>query len=485
MKRILSVILSLALLASLLIIPMSVSADPAPGVKITEYNKTDISGRWKEENNVALGVVPKLYKFDGTTRTEKLLKDAGNLAKLSDGDLSGVDVPFDIVFKIDNYTKYLNNYTPGEAFIFNQESYDAYVDLVYDLGRPTDINKFQHIAASDNALGMGVYQLYASDRATNLFSKDSLICNYQKIDIAQKKYSQEIEFPTRTAQYVAIRCYMSITKCDATYNENAVTENYFYNCFRIGDIAIYGTPSDTAAYKVTEIQAPTGGSDAPTPVPDGDLLTDKTFESIKSFENGKLVKTDETFYNREEHLGELNSQTYYKDGHGDFDLGVVFYANNTCKNGYSIDRTNTNGNITFTVPTEAPTVYYDFTYDLGDYYAVNRVDMYTNSSDNRRVQAYEVYIGNDLDTLYTGTPVVVYNNYYNIYGQKITFDKAKIGKYVGYRVLNPGTATDHDTYPRISELAAYGNKVTSATDEKLKPNGGLSSESVFLWNKDN
>ena len=468
MKRILSVILSLALLASLLIIPMSVSADQASDVKITEYNKTDISSKWTAENNVALGVVPKLYKFDGTTRTEKLLIYESDIAKLSNGNLSdsNAEVSFDITFKnkVDGvFTDYVNNYTPGEAFNFKQESYDAYVDLVYDLGRPTNIKKFQHIAGSDGALSMGVYQLYASDSATNLFSKDSWICNYQNKDttgLFSGKKSQEIAFPIRTAQYVAIRCYMPIIQCDKTYNEKAGTENYFYNCFRIGDIAIYGTPSDTAAYKVTEIQAPTGKSDAPTPVPDGDLLTDKTFESIKSFENGKLVRTDEKFYKREEYLGKLNSQTYYDAGHGNFDLGVVFYANNTCKNGYSIDRTNTNGNITFTVPTEAPTVYYDFTYDLGDYYKIDRFGAYLNSAMDRRIQAYEVYIGNDRASLYTGEPVVVYNNYYNTYGQTITFDQAKIGKYIGFRVLNPSTINDDgNTYVRIDELAAYGTRV--------------------------
>ena len=394
MKRILSVILSLALLASLLIIPMSVSADPASDVTITEYNREDISARFNEaqDNNVALGVVPKLYKYNGTTRTEKLLKDESDIAKLSNGNLSdsNADVSFGITFKkkVNNvFTDYVNNYTPGVAFDFNQPSYDAYVDLVYDLGRPTDINKFQHIAASDGALSMGVYQLYASDSATNLFNAESLICNYQNKDTEHwsGKKSQEIEFPTRTAQYVAIRCYMSIIKCDEKYNENAGTENYFYNCFRIGDIAIYGTPSDTAAYKVTEIQAPTGGSDAPTPVPDGDLLNSATFKSIKSFENGKLVKTDETFYKREEYLGKLNSQTYYKLGHGNFDLDVVFYANNTCKNGYSIDRTNTNGNIVFNVPETKPVVYYDFTYDLGDYYKIDRFGAYLNSAMDRRI----------------------------------------------------------------------------------------------------
>ena len=464
-----------------------------PSHSTTNYTKAEITDRFTTANNVAFNIVPKLYKTT-TTRTEKLLRDEVDIAKLSNGNLSdsNAEVSFDITFKkkVDNkFTDYVNNYTPGEAFNFNQESYDAYVDLVYDLGRPTDINKFQHIAASDGALAMAVYQLYASDSATNLFSADSLICNYQNKDTGlwSGKKSQEIEFPTRTAQYVAIRCYMPITICDETYNENAGTGNYFYNCFRIGDIAIYGTPSDTAAYKVTEIQAPTGGSDAPTDVPnkESDLLNSATFESIKSFENGKLVKTDEKFYNRDTNLGKLNSQSYWSgDGHGNFDLDVVFYANNTCKNGYSIDRTNTNGNITFTVPTEAPTVYYDFTYDLGDYYKIDRFGAYLNSAMDRRIQAYEVYIGNDRASLYTGEPVVVYNNYYNTYGQMITFDQAKVGKYIGFRVLNPSTANDNgNTYVRLDELAAYGTKVGAPADENLK--AAITSNGVYILDNNN
>ena len=53
MKRILSVILSLALLASLLIIPMSVSADPASGVTPVEGTKDEIFSKWTDVNNVS------------------------------------------------------------------------------------------------------------------------------------------------------------------------------------------------------------------------------------------------------------------------------------------------------------------------------------------------------------------------------------------------------------------------------------------------
>ena len=181
---------------------------------------------------------------------------------------------------------------------------------------------------------------------------------------------------------------------------------------------------------------------------------------------------------------ELNSQTYYYAGHGDFNLDVVFYKNGKCKNGYSFDRSNTNGNITFTVPTEDPKVYYDFTYDLGDYHKITSFGAYLNSAMDRRIQAYEVYIGNDRASLYTGEPVAVYNNYYNTYGQMITFDKAKVGKYIGFRVLNPSTINDDgNTYVRIDELAAYGTKVGEPTAESNLAPEIITSASGYIYNK--
>ena len=450
-----------------------------PSHKVTEGTKDNIN--ITDQNNVSKSITPRLYVTKGDSRWDRTASQAANLATLSDGTTNASDVGITdgngaaIIF---NNGSFYNKYSPGVEFEFNKASYDAYADLVFDLGRPTDIYKFQHIAISPSN-SMGVYQLYASESATNLFSKESLICNYQNMN-ESSKISQEIEFPIRTAQYVAVRCYMPIMSGITGYG----------NCFRIKELAIYGTPSNTVDYKVTEIQAPTGGVDAPTDVPnkESDLLNADTFESVKSYEGGKLVKTVEKLNSSyTQYLNKLNSQTYYSYGHGDFNLDVKFYSGGKCKNGYSIDRTNTNGNIVFYVPAKDPTVYYDFTYDLGDYYKINKFGayLYLTSNDQRRVQAYEVYIGNDRDTLYTDEPVAVYNNYYNTYGQMITFDKAKVGKYIGFRVLNPSTSTDDgNTYVRLDELAAYGTKVGAPdADSQLAP-AKLTSNTAYIYNKD-
>lgn len=479
--------------------------DIIPSYSIGEYTKKEITPIFDaaQADNVALMIVPKLYNYYDGKRTEQLWSDSDNIQYLSDRDLKGGDVSFGFTFKkFENNefgdNAYLNGYAPGVKFDFerglDEDPFDAYVDLVYDLGRPTDINKFQHIASGDSALSMGVYQLYASDSATDLFDAKSLICNYQNFDIDNYftgKRSQEIKFPTRTAQYVAIRCYMSIIKCDSNTGDDAKTKNYYYNCFRIGDIAIYGTKTNAVDYKVTEILAPKAPKNNQpvvkenVPNKENDLLTLDTFESINAYEDGVLKGTEKNITDPNKNLGKLNSQTYgHGDGHGDFNCGVKFYKSGVCQNGYSFNRSNTNGNIQFTVPATALKVYYDFTYDLGDYYNINSFGAYLYSGKDRRIQAYEVYISNDRASLYTGDPVAVYNNYYNTYGQKITFDKAKVGKYIGFRVLNPGTINDDDnTYVRLDELAAYGTKLVEPDENSQLRPVDCDSGSVFIFNQ--
>ncbi len=477
MKRILSVILSLALLASLLIIPMSVSAgDSGDGVVTTTFmydNSSDYTADIDTDLNLAKGITPLMFVTKDGSRTQK-----DSPTGFSDGTATAASSEPNPGFTFSNdSTNFINGYDPSADFVFTKSAsqYDAFVDVIYDLGCVADINKIQHFGHLRAGLTLGAYSVYASTDVNNLFNRDeSLVVDYQNKDVAN---SQQFEFPTRPARFVAFRIY-----CPVTAEDKASASNQL----RIWELAIYGT--QTGAYKVTEISAPTGDANSPTDVPnkESDLLTADTFESINAYEDGKLVGTQENIFSAEAQLGKLNSQTYLHNGHGDFNGGVVFYANNTCKNGYSFNRSGIDGNIVFNVPATAPKVYYDFTYDLGDYHKITSFGAYLASNDARRVQAYEVYIGNDRDELYNGEPVAVYNNYYNTYGQMITFDQAKVGKYIGFRVLNPSTATDDgNTYVRIDELAAYGECVGAPPAIDVAPGETCGSVVVTVTDEDN
>ena len=462
-----------------------------PSHKVTEAEYKQID--WSETDNVSLNITPHMYtsNYSNNKRTEVSsanLKTYSNgvLQKKSTDSTTNNDVSIGFQFR-DSSGNYLNNYKPGEAFDFEKESYDAYVDIIYDLGRPADVYKFQHISGGDYALAMGVYQIYASTSAVDLFTAENLVLNYQCLDLNQYgngNRSQEHVFAPRTAQFVAIRCYMPIIDPDIG-KDTPQTAGYLSNVIRVAEFAFYGKESNTVDYKITEIAAPTSTESNPTSVAAGDLLNAKTFESVQIYNNG--TTTTKRYADNSSAFDKLNGQTYWSGGHSD--LGFGNFCNGTnFKNGYKLDR-KLDGNIDFVDSNAELEMYYDFTYDLGSYSTIDRIETYLCNNLHQRVQAYEVYISTDRDNLYTdASKVFDYNNYYNTYGQKIVFDQSKLGKYIGFRVLNPGYYLGGNnngsyTYPRIDELAAYSNSVEDSADIAPKADS-LSSRKVFIWDSD-
>ena len=189
MKRILSVILSLALLASLLIIPMSVSAgegEPSAPTVSTEGLE------YSDNNNLAKGLVPYIFVTKGGSRTQK----DSPTADFSDGKVvSGYEPNLGFKFSNDN-TNFINGYKPYDSndpttvFDFNKDAskYDAFVDVIYDLGCVANINKVQHFGHSFAELTLGAYSVYASTDVNNLFNRnESLVVDYQNKDVANSQ----------------------------------------------------------------------------------------------------------------------------------------------------------------------------------------------------------------------------------------------------------------------------------------------------------
>lgn len=166
------------------------------------------------------------------------------------------------------------------------------------------------------------------------------------------------------------------------------------------------------------------------------------------------------------------------------------YENKGLKNGYTIDRSAVDGNIKFPQSGNIST-YLDFTYDLGNYCNVKQFEMYSVAGDytsTNKTQAYRVYIGDDKNTLYTDNNLAAeYENYFNTSGQKITFSKPKIGKYLGVRILmgdadSSYNGTDSDSIcAKIAEIAAFGEKVT-ASDFTAPYSLDLLAQGIYLEN---
>lgn len=499
MKRILSVILSLALLASLLIIPMSVSAGVEDNsvITTTEFSNSDAVTYYSEANNLARGITPFVFVTDNRdknnpTRTNKTVNGA-----LSDGNTgNGGDIALGFAFRNPNTEgKYLGDYLNGYKeyvqdddsthfdFTKNANQYDAYADIIYDLGTTADINKVQQFGpdGNDKYLSIGAYQVYASADMNTLFDAKSLVLNYQnKTPSADLKSCQQHEFANRNARFVAFRIYCPVTR-PASWQTSAV----YYNTLRIKELAIYG--EDKGNYKVSDIAAPSSETQIVPPAAfteTGNLLSrDNLTVTGKDGNDDKTFEMKETDRN---HLSRFINRSYTKDGHADFSLGVTFYADGSFKNGYKLE-TNTYGSINFRDDTQPITNYVDFTYELDSYYKLSQFELYscTDSWSKLIIQAYEVYLSADRDDLYSAdNKVAEYNNYFNTYGQKFEFNKRYTGKYLGVRVLMAANRPDSANYVRLDEMVAYGEEVGTPPVIQVEDGATCGSAVVTVTDED-
>lgn len=337
---------------------------------------------------------------------------------------------------------------------FKNNKIDTYADMIFDFGGVASIDKIQ-LFSEDGQLTTTLYQIYASTDANKLFDEESNVLNYQAVDLSGGSWSfnggqQHVFSRAITARYVAIRVV------------HPTIDGFGAGNVRIKEIAIYGT--NDSDYNVVKS----------APGFPGDSVTVASVSNPGAQNLLGLDKLTVTYCNNgtETEFTDFSDAIYNRLHDGGAGSNVDFYGasfNNedgTLKNGYNITL-NSSGKVSFTRNTNVPIDNYTcFTYDLGNYYNLSELQWFSyNGKDftnTLKTQAYEVYVGNDKDTLYTdpNNKVLEYNNYFNMQGQIFTFNKKTVGRYLGVKVLM--AALDNGTlgnYCRISEIAAYGNEV--------------------------
>lgn len=452
----------------------------------TEFAVADVQKYFDPNDtttNIARGKTPHVFLTNrtGESATRKLLS-ATNAPNLSDGKYpdSNADIGLGMYFCTNG--TFLNGYVPynGNAdadFDFTKAAteYQAYVDIIYDLGATADINKVQQISNRIDGLQLGLYEVYASKDINDLFDRSkSLVVSYQNKTAktgSTKTCNEQHEFPTRSARFVAFRVYSSTTY--STGNSNTL---------RTRELAIYGTI--TGDYTVSEkLNLPS--SDTP--------LTPE--EGSKNLLNGKQATVEYTDYagkttnkyEKSDIIAALTNSSNKIDSHKDFGC-ATYKSNGTLYNGYTIER-NADVNIKFTRDTNTPIEHYtDFTFELNSYYKVTDFGFYNYDQNYEsfncgyKVQAFQVYIGKDKTNLYTENNLAITcENYFNNSVHEFKFNKTRVGKYIGVRVLMSNLS---DNNIRIAEIAAYGTEV-GAPDEgsKLAPEI-ITSKSGYIYNKD-
>ena len=455
----------------------------------TQFSKNDAATYFSETDStrVSDGLSPVIfvtYDNNGTKKRTQVGHKANYetiIPLLSNGK---IDVRQDI--SVGNYFNGTNGYTADNYntidYFNSNPNITNYVDIIYDLGCTVNVNKIQHFA-DNNLNSLGLYQVYASEDVNDLFKDESWVLNYQNKEISAGNYygCQQHVFAAKRARFVAFRILCTVTKPSGTANS-----------LRIFELAIYGDKVADPGYTVT-------------PVPDFNAWISGGSETGNVGENNLLKLNNLTVngmgdsqevelkVSTEQH-SRLNDGVYGGSQTGGLhaDIGLVkFYDlnSNQFKNGYNISR-EANGNITFK-QTGDITDYVCMTYDLGDYYKLKEFQLYSVNGNLSydyisKMQAYEVYVGTDKETLYKDdNRVAKYDNYFNVYGQVIKFTNPRTGCYLGVKVLMPSMYANTNNYIRLSEIAAFGDLVGEPTAEsKLAPEI-ITSASGYILNQGN
>lgn len=512
-----------------------------PSYKVNEYKITtdaQFNSYYTTTNNLILNqdaviatYYPQLNK-DGTIYTDdngnrtyyRNLAGSRNITNLTDGkyaavardfgnDDKGINTGFPCrKYRLDGSNQiydqdYYNGYKPYKAddptTVFNfdrteENPFEFYTDILFDIGYVADINKIMHVGSSAAYHSLGAYEIYASDKVEDLFVREkSLVGSYQSKDYNNIN-SQIWEFPSKTARFVAFRVYCLVG--DSTGNAN-----YYYNSLRAIEFGVYGTIAENQVnpgYTVSTAnlhqvwfnqnftinnKAGKNGSGLPLEYAEGlsSLLTkEEVALSISGMASGVkkdsagTVKSSIENYNgnikdvlNDCGFASKHSYLYFSD----------FKLNNN-QNGYTVKR-NVSGDTTFTRNADATAnTYIDFTYDLGDYYDIKQFNIYghggTSYTSTDRIEAYEVYVANNKDSLYeSGNKVAYYENIFNTTGQRLTFNESHAGKYIGVRILYSSSDS-----PYIYEIAAFGTPVGEPTDTNLAPNDKFNSSAAYIFN---
>ena len=267
MKRSLSLFLSLVLLVSVLVVPMTAFAEgtdfnatgpTAAGAQngypctLDKFSINNVGNKYNYDNNLLKDLTPKLY-LKSASGVKNEVSNSYNTStyfrRLADNDLAyNCDIRIDNqTFVTDgtkdesgNLTAFANGYVPNDDFNFGNEI-TTYADIVYDLGKYYSISQIQHFTSVGSKNLTGIYQIYAAKTEAELFEQKSLLINYQITsgDITDQLTSQDFTFTDEnkqpTARYFAFRVLCPVA---------AIGSSGYARDIRIRELAVYGALSD-------------------------------------------------------------------------------------------------------------------------------------------------------------------------------------------------------------------------------------------------
>lgn len=344
-------------------------------------------------------------------------------------------------------------------------------DIIYDLKASVPVKDILIVNASfdgkSTILRTGHYAVFASDKIDTLFNSESQVFEFKNDKKGTVPLSQRITFNTaKSFRYVAARVYNPYATDDfATLAANNTTKHQAHCYVRLLEFNVFGTNTD---FTIKRQLASTQSSYTPTLQSKKNLIKgDRATKTFLYRDTNISDSTKGSEYNLFYFLNpnEINA-TYLTDNNCDSSLEIKGKYPDESKGYFSRESTSSsNGYLNEVIDNEAE-LYYQFNYKLDGAADISGIALIGHPTQLLTPSHFKFSIANNEDDLFNkDTATYISPDLYSAVNiNELTFTKAKMGSYVGFRIIC-GVTFDSETktsykqsqlYLRMSELCVYG-----------------------------
>ncbi len=357
----------------------------------------------------------------------------------------------------DGTYKFYNGYDPATV-TYDKNNLQSYVTFTYDLGSEYTLNEFWIYgeSSSNGVNSLGIYELYASTNASNLYDSSNRVGVYHNTKISWcQKFCWDKPL---TATHFGIKFIMGITGSDFTrYSRVRVLEAALFGTSTADYAVTYKTPSKSNDVQIADLTKSGKGI--------ADNLIYGKIPAVAGIKNGEIANMVTTNIHRTTDGYYNNTATASCDLSGvafvDYDAATDTY---TQANGYN--------HLTGEYDENNIDTFVTLTYQLGGKYKLTDFWFYseneTGDTQNLQTGLYEVYTADKMTELYNPeNKIFTHNNTNSTYCQQVRFFKEYSGKYLGIKIIEGVTFMENSNYKysrcRLPEIAVFGDKVEDTT----------------------
>jgi len=369
--------------------------------------------------NLALGFAPTIFNASGNPIA------SNNDSLLTDGSASGDMRVSGYRFAENNLGNIVVHTSRGDGTM--------HIDVVLDIKSEATINGIVLMHHSQDQWKTYDYEIFASTDYEKLFETESSRGRVQNDAHRRNAINYNVKGQSFKARYIAIRVYDPTQKAPSQIDTTNCANIYL----RLVEFAIYGEYTDpNFVYKEPFI-------------PLSMQSNNDVFESFGTSLLSGMLPSEMQSCGSE--VSNIKDAVVFTDGE-------VSTGYDYTKAGFGTQDGSNYFQMVYSLTSESNPKRYSFTDFI--YLGLNQNNLASVTG------WWQLYISEDYDILFDEANMAFEYNAIRsdspdpkCSGQLINFDEPKIGSYIGIRILACNTTSQSSVYPRIYEIAAYGEEI--------------------------